>query len=633
MKKLVAFFLIFFILFNILPVTSQAMNSLTNFTKVRVYQNGQFNDVADQWYAPYVQLAYEYGLVNGTSPTSFSPEKNLTIAEAIKLASCLHSIYYTGLADFRNGTPWYEPYVDYAMQNNIIPKPFDDYNAYATRADFATIFMSALPEEALSKKNEIDDNAIPDVTIGMPFASAVYKLYRAGVLTGSDSAGTFYPHSNITRDAVAAIATRMAIPAYRQTLSLSVNELTAAEIADNSLPAVFYIEVYDYQDNCMGTASGFFISSSGLAVTNYHVIEGAASAKIQTKDGKVYQVAGVYDFNREYDLALLQIDGTGFPYLNIGNSDTVVTGATIYAVGYPWGIDQTFSKGVVTNASHLIDNISCLLIDAAISPGSSGGALINSAGQVVGVTSGGYPNAQNVNYAIPINLLQELKCTTIAPMNLIGMGAVVTASQNEVTLTIDKTATITLADVNHVALKLGTKIEDPSIVSCSFGKWNAASIPLNIKALKQGSTTITVYLMGSMNRIMAATVIRVSVILNDPPPDVSSGTTVYYEGYSPVPDWGSFTGTPVYSKLTHDDGGISYCYRLRDVSVSEKIAVTGYTYLLEENGFEFIKTIDDQGYPINLYTDGVWVVFFGLTELNGIYCYILLITPIENLQG
>jgi hypothetical protein len=335
MKKSIASLLLCLVLvINVLPSTALAAGSLSNFTKVNTYTAGQFTDVSDQWFAPNVQTAYEYGLMNGTTATTFSPEKNLTLAEAVKMAACLHSIYNTGKAVFPSATPWYQPYADYSLQNGILAAPYVNYATDATRSDFAVLFAGALPDEALAAKNTIADNEIPDVRIDFSYGPAVYKLYRAGILTG-DSSGSFKPNSYIQRSEAAAIVTRMANADFRKTVSLAPKEkeLSPTEVAALCSPAVFYIEVYDASGKAYASGSGFFISSAGVAVTNYHVIAGASSAKILTTDDKVYDVSGVYDYSADNDLALLQISGGNFPYLQMGDSSGVVTGQTVYAIG------------------------------------------------------------------------------------------------------------------------------------------------------------------------------------------------------------------------------------------------------------------------------------------------------------
>lgn len=416
-KRIISVVLAVFLISCILPVASFAAGTLSNFSKVKTFMPGQFSDVSNQWFAPYVQVSYEYGLINGATPNAYAPNNNLTIAEAIKLAACLHSIYSTGSVNFTNGTPWFQPYVDYAMENGIIPAPYVNYSAYATRADFAQIFAKALPAEALTAINNVDENAIPDVSVGFSYGPAVYTLYRAGILTGSGATHAYKPNDTIMRSEVAAIAARMANTGSRVSLTLTASAMSPTEIASKCTPAVFYLELLSKTGTVIGSGSGFFINSSGLAVTNYHVISNMVSAKITTKDGKTYDVAGVYDYSEANDLALIQIRGSGFPYLDIGDSSSIQTGSSIYAVGYPGGIAQTFTQGSITNTSYLLDGVNYILIDASISAGSSGGALLNSHGQVIGVTSLYFSGTQNLNAAVPINLVNNLSSTkTLIPL-------------------------------------------------------------------------------------------------------------------------------------------------------------------------------------------------------------------------
>ena len=106
---------------------------------------------------------------------------------------------------------------DYCKANGILKRDFDDYNAPIKRCDFADIMAAALPAAALSAINDIGE--IPDVGKADPYAGAVYTLYRAGILTGNDAAGTFGPETSINRAAAAAIVTRMADPALRKNIA------------------------------------------------------------------------------------------------------------------------------------------------------------------------------------------------------------------------------------------------------------------------------------------------------------------------------------------------------------------------------------------------------------------------------
>ncbi len=111
--------------------------------------NNNFSDVSkDSWYYGSVAEAYSLGIINGVSATSFSPDGTLTLAECIKIASCVHQLINTGSVTLTNGSPnWYDSYVSYALQNNIITETYDNYSQYASRATVAVLFARVLPAE------------------------------------------------------------------------------------------------------------------------------------------------------------------------------------------------------------------------------------------------------------------------------------------------------------------------------------------------------------------------------------------------------------------------------------------------------------------------------------------------------
>ncbi len=177
-----------------------------------------FTDVpAGQWYRSSVEGAHRMGLINGKTDTQYKPDDNMKLVEAIKLAACMNQLHYSGKILLENGTPWYKTYVDYAKANGIITRDYteSELNAAVTRAQYVDIFARALPDDALAAINTIPDDSIPDVTSDSTYGPAIYKLYRAGILNGSDAKGTFGPSANIKRSAVAAILVRMMDPSYR----------------------------------------------------------------------------------------------------------------------------------------------------------------------------------------------------------------------------------------------------------------------------------------------------------------------------------------------------------------------------------------------------------------------------------
>lgn len=195
-----------------------------------------FKDVeSSAWYYGDVKLAYESGLINGKGSTdTFVPNDNMTYAEAVKLAACMHQKYTTGSITLENGNPWYQSYVDYCKENGIITKDYD-YTQNATRIGYMQIFANALPAEALKSINIVPDKYIPDVKMTEEGASSVYKLYKAGILAGVDAEHNCSPDSNIKRSEVATILARMMNEDRRVSVGLpkeKENEVTFAFFSD-----------------------------------------------------------------------------------------------------------------------------------------------------------------------------------------------------------------------------------------------------------------------------------------------------------------------------------------------------------------------------------------------------------------
>lgn len=175
-------------------------------------------------------------------------------------------------------------------------------------------------------------------------------------------------------------------------------------ITKNIQPAIVKVVVYDCFGEAYAVGSGFIVDSSGIVVTNYHVIDGAMYAKVFLPDGTSYKVDKVYDYSSYNDYAVLKINATGLPTVSIGNSAAVKSGDACYTAGYPGGGAFAVSQGSVLNPSYYFDSVCYVLSDAVISPGSSGGVLLNNCGQVIGITCGILTSDVNQLYvAIPID--------------------------------------------------------------------------------------------------------------------------------------------------------------------------------------------------------------------------------------
>lgn len=195
-----------------------------SFSAVSFAEGINFKDVKKgDWFYDDVKATVEMGLINGKDADSYAPDDNLTYAEAIKLAACMNQLYKNGKVTLTSGDPWYQPFVDYCISNNIIKKEYNP-NEKATRAGYMEIFANSLPDEALGAINKIPDNSIGDVPSSSAYASAVYKLYRAGILAGIDDKHNCGPEVFISRKEVASILARMMNENKRVSFEIVANE-------------------------------------------------------------------------------------------------------------------------------------------------------------------------------------------------------------------------------------------------------------------------------------------------------------------------------------------------------------------------------------------------------------------------
>ena len=187
------------------------------------------------------------------------------------------------------------------------------------------------------------------------------------------------------------------------------NVQAVPQIVEKALDATVSLEMQDRSGVVLSRGSGFFVRSN-LIATNYHVIEGAAQGTAKLVDRyKKYTIEGYTAVDKTNDLVLLKVTVHGGNPLPLGDSNTVRIGETIYVADNPIGLEGTVSNGIISSRSdrHTKER---LQMTAPISPGSSGGPVLNRKGQVIGVSVSGYHGlgVQNLNLAIPSNYLKTL---------------------------------------------------------------------------------------------------------------------------------------------------------------------------------------------------------------------------------
>src|SRR5688572_23466212 len=215
------------------------------------------------------------------------------------------------------------------------------------------------------------------------------------------------------------------VPATRQALSPDeVNNINVFKAASPSVVNITTLAVardafsMNVQQVPRGTGTGFVWDERGYIVTNFHVVQEASGARVTLADQTSYraQLVGVFP---DRDLAVLKIDAPRqkLPPLAIGSSKELAVGQKVYAIGNPFGLDQTLTTGVVSALDREIDSVNQRTIrgvvqtDAAISPGNSGGPLLDSAGRMIGVNTAIYSmsgSSAGIGFAIPIDEVNRI---------------------------------------------------------------------------------------------------------------------------------------------------------------------------------------------------------------------------------
>jgi S1-C subfamily serine protease len=184
--------------------------------------------------------------------------------------------------------------------------------------------------------------------------------------------------------------------------------LTTAQIAQMATPSVVVVENYNEDGVKASQGSGYVFSADGVVITNYHVVRGAKSLSVRVPSGGPQRVDSLLGYSIEHDVAALQISGGGsLPALSTEQIEQAKVGDHVVAIGAPLGLESTVSEGIVS-AVREGNGIQIIQTTASISPGSSGGPLLNHYGKVIGLTTALMLNGENLNFVIPSRYAHEL---------------------------------------------------------------------------------------------------------------------------------------------------------------------------------------------------------------------------------
>jgi serine protease Do len=258
-----------------------------------------------------------------------------------------------------------------------------------------------------------------------------------------------------------------------------------------------------------GMGSGFIISPDGLVLTNAHVVAGAKEVTVKLTDKREFR-AKVLGFDRPTDIAVLKIDATGLPTVQLGNATDLKVGEWVAAIGSPYGFENSVTSGIVSAKWRSLPDgayVPFIQTDVAVNPGNSGGPLFNMHGEVVGINSqiysrtGGY---QGLSFAIPIEVAVKVK-DQLQKYGKVTRGHLGVTIQ-EVNQSLAESfglkqaegALVTAVTPNSPAQKAGVQTGDVVVGFNGKEIKSSAELPLAVGDVRPGDTaTIRVWRKGS----------------------------------------------------------------------------------------------------------------------------------------
>jgi len=189
--------------------------------------------------------------------------------------------------------------------------------------------------------------------------------------------------------------------------------VSAVDKVKNAVVRIDNLRTFRDRQMLTGAGSGFVFSSDGFILTNAHVIANSDKLKVTLLDGDEFE-GEVTGTDKDTDIAIIKVYGSGYTPAKLGNSSDLKIGQLVIAIGNPFGYQHSVSVGVLSGVGrtmrtpdgHLVDNI--LQSDAAMNPGNSGGPMIDTQGEVIGINTAIIPSAQGLSFSIGIDTVKEI---------------------------------------------------------------------------------------------------------------------------------------------------------------------------------------------------------------------------------
>ena len=335
----------------------------------------------------------------------------------------------TWISGFTDVPAWARAEITYAAHqgwaSGAAPAEFRPNSTVTANAWFTFLLRM------LGYSDKDGDFTVPDAAFFAQQIGLAARTYSGGLTRGqlyqtAVDALTF-PYKDGGATVIGRLAERTpAVRAAANVMGLFETAMTAREVADRLTAAVFRIDLYEKQRHVdkgtpTSTASGFFISEDGLAVTNYHSIEDGVYGTATLSTGETFPILRVLYYDPDIDIAVVRISLTStegrttsaFKYLEMVGSGDVRPGDRVYSLGNPLGGGLAVSEGVVSATEREVPGYTwpCVMNTADISKGSSGGALMNVYGQVIAVTTGAYSQGNSMYLGVPVDPVMEADLT------------------------------------------------------------------------------------------------------------------------------------------------------------------------------------------------------------------------------
>ena len=251
-------------------------------------------------------------------------------------------------------------------------------------------------------------------------------------------------------------------------------------------------------------SAGFIVDSNGFIFTNAHVVENATDIFVTLHNGDIYdaELVGVSEL---HDLAILKINATGLTPVRIGTNGDLSIGDTVYAIGHPLDLDYSMSSGIVSSPERLIQDMSgkvlpLIQIDCAINEGNSGGPLLNSRGEVIGITNSKFAGGtiERIGFAVPIDIaindyLKLLNVSSQVNQSYLGITYVMVDEETADNFNFVPGAFVHSVDLGSSAEKYGIMAND-IIVGVSGQPVNVEHSLIDAVSNYRPGDTITLYI-------------------------------------------------------------------------------------------------------------------------------------------